>query len=210
MGRLPEDIRSTLRRAAGALREAEVPFMLAGSMACWARGGPASQHDLDLIVAPHRAEAALEALVGAGMRPERPAEEWLLKAWDGDVLVDLIFAPRGLEVTDELIEAAECMSVSSVLMRVMSLEGVLITKLRSLSEQHLEYSGLLEIARATREQVDWGYVRERTVGSPFAMAYFALLEGLEIIPAHEDTVDRPASRPSVRVVGSPAPRSAAS
>lgn len=28
------------------------------------------------------------------MRPEKPPQEWLWKAWDGDVLTDLIFAPR--------------------------------------------------------------------------------------------------------------------
>jgi GTP-dependent phosphoenolpyruvate carboxykinase len=28
------------------------------------------------------------------MRPEKPPQEWLWKAWDGNVLIDLIFAPR--------------------------------------------------------------------------------------------------------------------
>ena len=28
------------------------------------------------------------------MTPERPPEEWLVKAWDGDMLVDLIFDPK--------------------------------------------------------------------------------------------------------------------
>ena len=28
------------------------------------------------------------------MRAEDPPEEWLVKAWDGDTLVDLIFPPR--------------------------------------------------------------------------------------------------------------------
>jgi len=30
----------TMKRAAGALREADVPFLLGGGMAGWARGGP--------------------------------------------------------------------------------------------------------------------------------------------------------------------------
>ena len=29
------------------------------------------------------------------MRPEDPPEEWLVKAWDGDTLVDLIHHPEG-------------------------------------------------------------------------------------------------------------------
>ena len=30
----------------------------------------------------------------AGLRAEDPPEEWLVKAWDGDTLVDLIFIRR--------------------------------------------------------------------------------------------------------------------
>ena len=34
------DIEATLKKAAAALREAGVPFLLGGSLASWARGGP--------------------------------------------------------------------------------------------------------------------------------------------------------------------------
>jgi predicted MPP superfamily phosphohydrolase len=42
---------------------------------------------------------------------------------------------------------------------------------------------VLELARALREQVDWDDVRDRTRDSPFAKAYFTLLDELEIVPA---------------------------
>jgi hypothetical protein len=42
---------------------------------------------------------------------------------------------------------------------------------------------VLELARALREQVNWYEVRERTRESPFAKAYFILLDELEIVPA---------------------------
>lgn len=86
-----DDIRDTLKKAAAALREAEIPFVLAGGLASWARGGPETEHDLDLLVKPEDAERALTALAEAGMRTERPPEDWLYKAWDDEVLVDLIF-----------------------------------------------------------------------------------------------------------------------
>ena len=38
------------------------------------------------------------------MRPERPPEEWLFKAWNNDVMIDLIFHPAGLDMTDEVFE----------------------------------------------------------------------------------------------------------
>jgi predicted nucleotidyltransferase len=176
------EIERALKRSAAALREADVPFLLGGSLASWARGGPETRHDLDLMIKPEDAERALEALVQAGMRAEDPPEEWLLKAWDGDVLVDLIFGPKGLPMTDEVIARGEELAVLGMDMRVMALEDVVTTKLMALSEHAMRYDGLLRIARALREQIDWETVRERTASSPFARAFFVLLEGLEILP----------------------------
>jgi hypothetical protein len=64
----------------------------------------------------------------------------------------------------------------------MSIEDVLATKLLALHEHALDYTGLLRIARAVREQIDWRYLRERTKTSPFATAFFVLCEELEIAP----------------------------
>jgi hypothetical protein len=177
---------SSLKRAAAGLRGAGIPFLLGGSLASWARGGPETTHDLDFMIKPEDAERALEVLVGLGMKPERPPEEWLLKAWDGDVLVDLIFGPSGIEMTDDVIERGETLNVLSMEMNVMSLEDVLTTKLEALREHELDYSGVLQIARALREQIDWRVVRERTDGSPFAKAFFVLVEELGIAPAAEE------------------------
>ena len=76
-------------------------------MAVWAHGGPETEHDLDFFVKPEDAERALEALVEAGLRPEKPPEDWLYKAWDGDVLVDLIFETSGAPVDDRLLRARD-------------------------------------------------------------------------------------------------------
>jgi hypothetical protein len=193
-------IEHALKRSAAALRDAEVPFLLGGSLASWARGGPESHHDLDLMIRPEDAERALDALVQAGMRAEDPPEEWLVKAWDGDVLVDLIFGPKGLPMTDEVIARGEVIAVLGMDMRVMALEDVLTTKLMALSEHALRYEGLLRIARALREQVDWQTVRDRTASSPFARAFFVLAEGLEILPGSAPEAGRVLDQPRVRVV----------
>jgi hypothetical protein len=176
----PEELESAFKRAVAALRKADIPFLLGGSLAAWARGGPQTRHDLDLMVKPEDAEAALEAFAEAGMRTDKPAEEWLYKAWDGDVLIDLIFEPSGLLVDDDLLARGEDLSVLSVTVCVMTLEDVLVTKLMSLDEHSLDYTGLLQIARPLREQVDWGEVRERTQDSPYAAPFFTLLEVLDL------------------------------
>src|SRR5215218_1108074 len=147
------DLESTLKKAAAALRDANVPFLLGGSLASWARGGPETRHDLDLMIKHEDAERALEALVQAGMRPERPPENWLLKAWDGDVLVDLIYWPSGMAVDDDVLARGEELSVLGMEMQVMALEDVLVTKLRALTEHHLRYESLLAISRALREKI---------------------------------------------------------
>ena len=175
-----ELIEQTLKRAIGALRDAGVPFVLAGSLASWARGGPPTRHDLDLIVKPADAERALQALVDSGMKAERPVEEWRLKAWDGEVLVDLIFDPRGLRVDDELIARSDELHVLSTSIRVLALEDLLASKLHALDEHRLDYTPLLQIARALREQIDWSSLRDRTRGLAYADAFFALVEGLGI------------------------------
>lgn len=173
----------TLKAAAAALRDAGIPFLVAGGVASWVRGGPPTDHDLDFVVKPEDAERALAALSEAGMRPERPPEEWLYKAYDGDVLVDLIFSPAGLEVTDEVIERGEEREVTAMTMRVMRSEDILVTKLMAMTEHTINYRSCLEIARSLREQIDWDDVRRRTAGSPFARAFFVIAEGLGVVEA---------------------------
>src|ERR671920_2299451 len=138
------DIEATLKKAAAALREADVPFLLGGSLASWARGGPETRHDLDLMIKREDVERAVSALTEVGMRAEDPPEEWLVKAWDGDVLVALIFGPKGLPMTDEVIARGESMAVLGMEIRVMALEDVLTTKLMALSEHALRFESLLQ------------------------------------------------------------------
>jgi Uncharacterised nucleotidyltransferase len=194
------DIEATLKKAGAALRDADVPFLLGGSLASWARGGPETRHDLDLMLKPEDVERALGALEAVGMRIEDPPEEWLVKAWDGDVLVDLIFCPKGTPIDDEVIARGEARSVLSMEMRVMAIEDVLVTKLMALTEHSLRYESLLPIARALREQVNWEDVRTRTAASPFARAFFVMIEGLGILP---ESPAAPPKEPRVRVLTQP-------
>jgi hypothetical protein len=55
------------------------------------------------------------------------------------------------------------------------------TKLLALSEQEPDFTSVLEISRMLREQINWDYVRERTQDSPFAKAFFTLVEELGIV-----------------------------
>ena len=174
-------ILTTLRRVVALLREAGIPFMVGGSLAAWARGGPEVTNDLDLMVRPDDAERVLALLVDAGLRPERPPEEWLFKAWDGDVLVDIIFRTIEGEVTDAVLARGEELTVTAMAMHVLPLEDMFALRLQTLNEHYLDYAPLLKMARALREQVDWDAVRARVRRTPYGQAFFTMLEGLEVI-----------------------------
>src|SRR5919205_875603 len=135
-GRMAEDpfkeFTATLKKSVAAFREAQVPALLGGSLAIWARGGPETKHDLDFMVRPEDAERALQALVDVGMEPEKPPEAWLYKAWDGDILV-----------------------VLAISVNLMALEDVFATKLMSFDEHSCDYQSALLMARSLREQIDW-------------------------------------------------------
>ena len=175
-------IEASLKKAVAALREAEVPFLLGGGLAVWARGGPETRHDLDMVVKPEDADRALAVLADAGMRTEKPPEEWLHKAWDGEVLIDVIYSPRGLVVDDDLLGRGEFLHMLGITIPVMAIEDVMATKLLALNEHELDLTSVLRIARSVREQIDWRILRERTRNSPYAAGFFTICEELGVVP----------------------------
>jgi hypothetical protein len=186
-----EEMVDAMKDAVSVLQSHDIPFVLGGGLAGWARGGPRSEHDVDLLIREEDAEEALAAFEQAGMRTERPPEGWLVKAFHPNgTLVDLIYSPAGGPITDETIERAPIAEVMALRMRVSSLEDLMTTKLLALNEQEPTFSGVIELARALREQVDWDDVRARTEASPFARAFFTLVEGLGVVEPSQLEVER--------------------
>jgi hypothetical protein len=169
-----------MKRAAAVLRDNEVPFALAGGLAVYARGGPATEHDVDFVLREEDAEQALELLGRSGFRTERPPEGWLFKAYDDNgSMIDLIFSPnRRPEVVPEILDRAEVLEVYAITLKVMTVTDVLATKLLTLKEHQVDYGDVLEIARNCREQIEWDLLRERTDQSPYAKAFFTLVDEL--------------------------------
>ena len=172
---------AVLKKTVGVLGGAGIPFALAGSMACWALGGPPSRHDIDLAIRQADAERALEGLEKAGFTIERPPEGWLVKAWHDDVLVDLIWAPMGFRVSEEVLQAARIVNVEGMEMPALSPTDVLTSKLLALNEGHLDFEGLLAMVRGVREQVDWPELRRRTEEQPLARSFLYMAGELGLI-----------------------------
>jgi hypothetical protein len=175
-----EQLLAAMARAAAALRDAEVPYLLAGSFAVWARGGPAHETDLDFAVKPEDAGRAVDALVAAGMDEKPTPEEWLRKVSDREVQVDVIFNPAGLSVDDDVLERGDDIEVGGMTFRVMAIDDVMTTKLYAFKEHYLDYESTLEMARMVREQIDWDELRRRCEDYAYAKPFFTLAEELGV------------------------------
>ena len=91
-----------------------------------------------------------------------------------------------------LLISTELSEVMAVRVHLSSLEDVMASKLMALTEQEPNFAAPLEWARALREQIDWDEVRARSQSSPFARAFFTLVEGLGIVePARSEEEARP-------------------
>jgi hypothetical protein len=176
-----EELLEAMRDSVEVLQNRGLLFALGGGLAAWAWGGPRSEHDVDLIVAPDQAEDAVGAFAERGLRVERPPEGWLFKAWHPNgVLVDIIFEPSGGSYTREELERVPLLDVAALRIRVLPTGDIIASKLLALTEQSPDFRDVLELARALREQIDWASLEARTEGSPFAAAFFTLAEGLGI------------------------------
>jgi hypothetical protein len=175
------DLEETVKKAAVALKKADVPFALCGGWAVYARGGPRSEHDADFALLDRDVPAALDQLLAAGFAGDDEApEDWLAKVWDRGNLVDLIFRLSGEPVTREILDRAETIEVGSVQMPVLAATDLVVTKLLTYRDHYADFGSSLPMVRALREQVDWTEVRDRTKQSPFAEAFLLLTDRLGI------------------------------
>lgn len=172
---------ATLKKVAYQLKVLDVPFALAGSFAVYARGGQPVDHDVDFLIKAEDAERALTGLVEAGFRAEVPPEGWLVKVFEDDRLVDLIFTPVQQPVTDATLADSDILPVNAVHMPVLSATRLMIHKMLTWTTHHCDFSRGLPVARSLREQIDWARVQRETAHSPFARAFMVLLDGLDVV-----------------------------
>jgi hypothetical protein len=185
---LSEDMQplmATLKKVAYQLKQLGVPFALAGSFAVYARGGQPVDHDVDFLIMADDADRVLTALVDAGFRGEVPPEGWLVKVFEEDRLVDLIYTPVQRPVTTETLADVDVLPVGAVHMPVLSASQLMIHKMLTWTTHHCDFSRGLPVARSLREQIDWARVQRETAHSPFARAFMVLLDGLDVISLPE-------------------------
>ncbi|SDQ34210.1 nucleotidyltransferase family protein [Thermostaphylospora chromogena] len=184
-------ILETLKRAGSGLKEAGVRFALAGGCAAYARGAAPSLHDVDFALVEEDVPAAFDALRTLGFHTRKPPEDWLVKAYDGDHLVDLIFRVSDRPVTPDLIKRAEPLQVAAVILPVLEATDLVVSWLLPMSEHSCDYGSMLPQVRALREQVDWDRVASVVAGSPYASTFLVLLERLKVLSGPPDSTGEP-------------------
>src|SRR5690606_27748787 len=184
-------ILETLKRAGSGLKAAGVRFALAGGCAAYARGAAPSLHDVDFVLVEEDVPAAFDALRALGFHTRTPPEDWLVKAYDEDHLVDLIFRVSDRPVTPDLIKRAEPLPVAAVILPVLEATDLVISWLLPMSEHSCDYGSMLPQVRALREQVDWNRVASVVAGSPYASTFLVLLERLKVLSGPPDATGEP-------------------
>ena len=175
-----EALRIAMKKVAVTLKGADIPFALAGGYAAFARGGPESGHDVDFYLRKDDVSAAEKSLSAEGLRVEHPPEDWLVKVYDGDAMVDLIHTPTDLPVTKEMLERTDEIEVDSVAMPVLAATDLVLSKLLAMDEHYCDFAAELPVVRSIREQVDWDRLDDEASHNPFARAFLSLLVDLGI------------------------------
>jgi predicted nucleotidyltransferase len=150
--------------ATESVREAEVPFVVIGSIASAALGRPrwsSRDADIDVFVRAEDAERALGALSGAGFAVEQGEPHWVLRAARSGVTVDLIYRAAGdLYLDEDMLSRAEEVDFRGRKVPIVSREDLLVMKALAFGEQTPSYwhEALGIIARG---ELDWDYVLYR-------------------------------------------------
>lgn len=175
-------LQDALRMAAVALEDAGIPFALVGGYAAWARGAPEPDHDADFAISEADVPQAKAALAAAGLDVQDPAENWLFKAFHHGALVDILFRMVGEPIDREMLARSDVMEVLAVRMPVLDATDIISAKMRVLGEHYCDFTRMIAMVRALREQIDWERVRDETAETPYGRAFLLLVHELGISP----------------------------
>jgi predicted nucleotidyltransferase len=155
-------VAAALGDVADALDQEEIPYVVIGGIASALYGRPRSSDDLDILVAKVDAERTLEALAGAGFDTERTNDQWIYKAFRGDVQVDVIFWLKGdLYLDDEMLARARRVDVGGRSVPVIPPEDLIVVKAIIHDEQTPRHWGDALGLVANCDDLDWDYLIHR-------------------------------------------------
>jgi hypothetical protein len=157
---------AVLSEAVTGLEEAQIPYVVIGGIACSRYGRPRWTHDIDIMIRPEEAEAAVELLAARGFETERTDTRWIYKALKRNVMVDLIFRPAGgMYLDDEMVGRAIDKSFFGHTVKFIPPEDLLVMKavVHDEGSPRHWHDALAIIAETT---IDWDYLMRRAARAP--------------------------------------------
>jgi predicted nucleotidyltransferase len=146
-----------------ALADAGVDHLFIGGLSSSLLGRPRVTHDIDVLLRPHDARPALEALGRHGFATEERAPHWLFKAHRGDQEVDLIFRSSGnVYLDDEMLERSVELAFEGRVLRVLGAEDMIVMKALA-HEEHSPRHWHDALALVSRPDLDWDYLVRRAL-----------------------------------------------
>jgi Uncharacterised nucleotidyltransferase len=125
----PDVFEAVFGEAIAAIEDAKLPYVLIGGLASAALGRPRCSADVDLLVRPGDARAALRALGGRGFETEETNPHWLFKGTKRGVLVDLLFkGPRDIYLDEAMLARARLAPVFGKPLRIAPPEDLVVMK----------------------------------------------------------------------------------
>jgi Uncharacterised nucleotidyltransferase len=181
---VPEELYlEVLDQTVEALDGAELTYLFVGGIASAALGRPRLSIDIDVIVRPHDALRALEALGDAGFRTQEYDPAWLFKGERDGVVVDIIFVSSGgIYLDQEMQEHSRRVEFAERKLQVAGPEDLILMKSLAHSEPTPRYwfdaLGILG-----RTPIDWDYLVYRARLGPrrvLSLLFYATSKDLPV------------------------------
>ena len=182
--------RRVLAEVIDAVEAEGLPYVAIGGLATAVFGRPRPTKDIDLFVKPDDADRCVKALETVGFKPEHPKEDWLLKAYKKDVLVDVIFRiHNSIYLDDDMLARAQHHQLKGTTLKVLPPEDFIVTQACTHSEDtpHYWYNALTVIASS---QLDWEYVVRRSSHGPRRVLSLLLYAQSNDLPVPDQVIRR--------------------
>jgi hypothetical protein len=185
-----EEAHAVYRRAALALGEAKLPFLVGGAFAL-AHYTPVVRDtkDFDIFVRQQDVPAIMDRLQAAGFRTDLTFPHWLAKAFDGEVFIDLIFSSGNgvAQVDDVWFERARTAPVLGMPMLLCPPEEMLWSKAFVLERERFDGADVLHLIRDQGAQLDWERLLRR-FGRFWRVLYAHLVLFGFVFPGHRSAI----------------------
>jgi hypothetical protein len=148
-------------KACQLLENAQIPYALGGGVAVRAYGRRRELKDADIFLAPKHVMRAMNVLTARGGFHTRDTDaNWLYKALQEDVLIDLIVQTTGhVPFNEQTFARSRIISVAGHPLRLMGPEDLLLRKILSHQQGRPDEEDALSMLQTQTSPFDWPYFK---------------------------------------------------